>query len=344
MQDDEATVREKLARWASLAGFGVPFCWVSVRSASMEISFTLLLKDIKLDHLRWTLFSFRFFCRSLKFALAGTLLLTIASFPAAGQSSDDDAPQASLIKQLAAHNELNKGVAEYRKARYDAAIAHFQKAAQLDPGLLSARNYLGVALTQKVVPGLDTPENLKTAQRAIDIYKQLLDGDLHDVNAMKQIAGIDFSIKKLDDAKAWQKKILAENTKDPEAAYAIGVIDWTEAHQNVLKMLAAAGLNDDGEGNAKAPAEVMAAIKTQNGALIEEALKYLHQAEEYRFNYDDAMAYLDLIYRRKADLDWGEEAARKDDVAKAEEWRTKAMEARKANEEKRNAVPDSRKP
>lgn len=290
------------------------------------------------------MFSFRSSCRSLKFVLAGTLLLTIVSFSAAGQTPDDDAPQASLLKQLAAHNELNKGVAEYRKARYDAAIAHFQKAEALDPSLLAAKNYLGVALTQKVVPGIDTPENLKTAQRAIDIYKQFLDRDSHDVNAMKQIAGIDFSIKKLDDAKAWQKKILAENPKDPEAAYAVGVIDWTEAHQNALKTLAVAGLNDDGEGNAKAPAEVMAAIKTQNGALIEEALKYLHQAEEYRPSYDDAMAYLDLIYRRKADMDWGDEAARKDDVAKAEEWRTKAMEARRANEEKRSVVPDSRKP
>jgi hypothetical protein len=51
------------------------------------------------------------------------------------------------------------------------------------------------------------------------------------------------------------------------------------------------------------------------------------------------MAYLNLIYRRKADLDFGNDAARKGDVAKAEEWRSKAMGVRKANEAKKNAGP-----
>ena len=79
----------------------------------------------------------------------------------------------------------------------------------------------------------------------------------------------------------------------------------------------------------------MQSIKAQNGALVEEALGYLNQAVENRPNYDDAMAYINLVYRRKADLDWDNEAARKDDIAKASEWRNKAMEASKALEEKR---------
>ena len=58
-----------------------------------------------------------------------------------------------------------------------------------------------------------------------------------------------------------------------------------------------------------------------------------------RPNYDDAMAYLNLIYRRKADVDYGnpEEVAK--DVAAAEEWSTKAMGTRKENEEKKNEGP-----
>jgi hypothetical protein len=83
----------------------------------------------------------------------------------------------------------------------------------------------------------------------------------------------------------------------------------------------------------------MEPLKEQNAALVEEGLQYLNQAVANRPNYDDAMAYLNLIYRRKADVDWGNEAARKDDVAKAEEWRTKAMGTRKTNEEKKNAGP-----
>jgi tetratricopeptide (TPR) repeat protein len=194
-------------------------------------------------------------------------------------------------------------------------------------------------LAQNVVPGLETPDNIKNAQQAIDIFQDVLAKDPHDVNSMKQVAGIYFSIKKLDDAKAWQKKVLAEDPKDPEAAYTVGVIDWTEAHENTLKALLPAGVNDDGEGNVKAPKKVMEPLKAQNASLVEEGLQYLNQAVANRANYDDAMAYLNLIYRRKADVDWGNDSARKQDIAKAEEWRTKAMGTRKANEEKKDKGP-----
>jgi len=245
----------------------------------------------------------------------------------------------SGCNKLAARDQLNKGVEAYKSARYEEAIGHFQKATQLDPSLPMAKTYLATALAQNVVPGLDTPDNLATAKQAIDIFQEVLAKDPNDVNSLKQIAGIYYSIKNFDQAKIWQKKVLAVDPKDPEAAYTVGVIDWTLAHENTLKELQTAGANDDGEGNAKAPKKVMEAIKTENSQLVEEGLQYLLQAVANRANYDDAMAYLNLIYRRKADLDFGDESARKDDVAKAEDWRTKAMGTRKANEEKKNAGP-----
>jgi TPR repeat protein len=94
-------------------------------------------------------------------------------------------------------------------------------------------------------------------------------------------------------------------------------------------------------GNTKAPPEVLETIRTQNTALVDEALQYLPQAIANRPNYDDAMAYLNLVYRRKADCDWADPAARNDDVAKAQEWARKAMLTRKENEEKRHSAPTS---
>jgi tetratricopeptide (TPR) repeat protein len=245
----------------------------------------------------------------------------------------------SGCNRLKARDELNKGVDAYKGAHFEEAIGHFQKATELDPSLPMAKSYLATALAQNVVPGLDTPDNLKTAQQAISMFQDVLVKDPHDVNSMKQIAGIEFSIKKLDDAKSWQKKVLAEDPKDPEAAYTVGVIDWMVAHQNTLSVLAPAGINDDGAGNTKAPKQIMSTLREKNGPLVEEALQYLNQAVQNRPNYDDAMAYLNLIYRRKADVDFGDSAAVKADVAAAEEWRTKAMGTRKANEEKKNQGP-----
>src|SRR5580658_8605044 len=84
--------------------------------------------------------------------------------------------------KLAARDQLNKGVDAYKSARYEEAIGHFQKATQLDPSLPMAKTYLATALAQNVVPGLETPENLKTAEQSIAIFQEVLDKDPKDVN------------------------------------------------------------------------------------------------------------------------------------------------------------------
>ena len=245
----------------------------------------------------------------------------------------------SGCNKLAARDQLNKGVDAYKSQHYEEAIGHFQKATELDPTLPMAKSYLATALAQNVVAGLDTPDNLKAAQDAIDIFQQVLDKNPSDVNSLKQVAGIYFSIKKFDEAKAWQKKVLAVDPKDAEAAYTIGVIDWTVAHKNKLAALQGAGLDDDGKGNVKAPKKIMDPLKEQNAPLVDEGLQYLNQAVANRPNYDDAMQYLNLIYRNKADVDFGNAAAVKADLAAAEDWTSKAMGTRKENEAKKNKGP-----
>jgi len=242
----------------------------------------------------------------------------------------------SGCNQLEARDQLNKGVDAYKAGHYDEAIEHFQKATELDPKLSMAKTYLGSALEQNVVPQLDTPENVKTAMQAISIFQEALDQKPDDVNSMKQIAGLYYEIKKVDDAKAWQMKVLEVDPKDPDAAYWIGMIDWTRAHQNKLNALQAAGLNDDGKGNVKAPKNVMEPLAKENAPLVDEGLKYLTMAVDNKSNYDQAMQMLNLIYRNKADVDYGNPTAVAQDLALAEDWTHKAMDMRKANEEKKD--------
>jgi len=252
-----------------------------------------------------------------------------------GPNASDDLP---------ARYELNQGVEAYKAAHYSEAISHFQKATDISPCLAMARAYLATAQAQNVVPGLDTPDNLKTANVALENFKQVLAQEPHDMNSLKQVAAVYFSTKKFDDAREWQKRVLVEDPNDYEAAYTVGVIDWTQAHHNVLTVLATVGMVDDGVGNAKAPVEVLEKIKQQNSQLIEEALQYLSQAMEHHPNYDDAMAYINLVFRRKADLDYDNPTLRDEDVAKAQEWARKSMQTRKENEEKKMASPDSAQP
>jgi len=77
-------------------------------------------------------------------------------------------------------------------------------------------------------------------------------------------------------------------------------------------------------------------LAEKNGPLIQEGLDALNKAVQLRPNYDDAMAYINLLYRRKADIECGDEDARKADIAEADKWVQKAMAARKENEMKKN--------
>ncbi|HEX4322946.1 MAG TPA: tetratricopeptide repeat protein [Acidobacteriaceae bacterium] len=236
--------------------------------------------------------------------------------------------------KLKARDQLNKGVEAFKAGKYELAITHFQNAENLDPKLPTAKAFLATALSQNVVPGLSTPENLKTAQRAIDTFQQVLAEDPTDVNSMKGVASLYFNITKLDEARDWQKKVLAVDPKDAEAAYTVGVIDWTLAHGNLLKMTAN---NDDGVGNTKLLTKSNCAeIQKENAPLVEEGLKYLNMAVQSRPSYDDAMQYLNLVYRRKADVDCGNAAEVKADVDAANDWSHKAMGTRKENEAKKD--------
>ena len=76
--------------------------------------------------------------------------------------------------RLKARDQLNKGVEAFKTARYEEAINHFQQAVALDPTLPMARLYLATAYSQQVIPNLQTPDNLKNAQLAIQNFQMVL--------------------------------------------------------------------------------------------------------------------------------------------------------------------------
>lgn len=237
--------------------------------------------------------------------------------------------------RLKARDQLTKGVQAFKNARYEEAVNHFQTAIELDPNYDTAKLYLATSYSYQVVPNLDTPENMALAKKALDGFQAILQKDPNDVTALKQIASIDFNIKKFEEAKEFQKKVIAQAPNDAEAHYTIGVVDWIQAYKNAQTILAADGMTDDGNGNVKKSKASCQKLKDQNSALVDEGLQYLQKAVELNPTYDDAMQYLNLSYRRKADLECGDDNARKDDLAKADDWAQKAMGARKENEKKK---------
>jgi tetratricopeptide (TPR) repeat protein len=239
-------------------------------------------------------------------------------------------------QRLKARDQLNKGVQAYKSAKYEEAINHFQQAVNLDPSLPMAHLYLATAYAQQVVPDLTTPENMKNANLAMQGFQEVLAKDPKDINSLKNMASLYFNIGKYDDAKQWQMKVLAVDPQDAEAAYTIGSIDWRLAYRNAVQALKDVNMQDDGQGNVKMPKKTCQELVEKNTPLVNEGLEYLRKAVEIRPSYDDSMAYLQLMYRRKADLNCGNEDARKADMAQVDLWREKAMATRKENEQKKN--------
>lgn len=256
----------------------------------------------------------------------------IARVPALAAAALSLMVSSTGCNRLEARDQLNKGVQAYKSAQYQEAIDHFQKAVNLDPSFPMTRIYLATAYAQQVVPDLTTPDNLKKADLAIQSYKKVLQQHPDDVTSLKGIASLYFDIDQYGQAKVWQQKVIQADSKDADAPYTIGVIDWKDAYKNAVKILAETNLQDDGKGNVKMSKKQCSEFKDQNTQDVNDGLQYLQKAVQIRPNYDDAMSYLNLMYRRKADIDCGDADAVKTDIAQADQWRDKAMGTRKANE------------
>lgn len=233
--------------------------------------------------------------------------------------------------KLQARDQLNKGVQSYKSAKYEEAIDHFQKAVSLDPGLINARLYLATAYAQQYIPGADTEDNNRMAQQAIDQYKAVLERDPKNVNSVKGIAYLYLQMKKFEDAKQYYRKASELDPNDPEAYYSIGVIDWTQSYQPRMEERSKLGLKPE---EALKDKKVCNALHQKVQDIIQDGISMLEKALQLRPDYDDAMAYMNLLYRERADLQCDDPAARAADLKTADEWVDKTMAVKKAKAEK----------
>jgi tetratricopeptide (TPR) repeat protein len=238
--------------------------------------------------------------------------------------------------KLKARDHLNKGVQAYKNSKFEQAIDHFQQAVALDPSLINARLYLATAFAQQYIPGADTPENNHNGEQAIEQYKQVLQVDPRNINSIKGIAYLYLQMKKFDLAKEYYKKASEVDPNDPEPYYSVAVIDWTQTYVPRQEERAKLGMKPDESLPAK-DKKVCANIRERNTANVQEGIDNLNKAIQLRPDYDDAMAYLNLMYRERADIQCDDPAARAADLKTADEWVDKTMAIKKQKAEKQPA-------
>jgi tetratricopeptide (TPR) repeat protein len=230
-------------------------------------------------------------------------LLAVATLAAAFGATGCD--------KLKARDLLNKGVAAYKDGKFDQSIEDFKQAKDLDPTLTNARLYLATAYATQYIPGAPSDENIRMGEAAVKEFQEVLSGDPNNISAIDGIgsilynmAGTPYTRSRFEESKTYHMKHIALKPEDPEPYYWIGVIDWTLTYRSNLEMRGKwrlANLSKTLKDDDPLPPQVRDDYTKENGQLIDEGIEKLRKAVELRPDYDDAMAYLNLLLRRKAD-------------------------------------------
>ncbi|MGH9741711.1 MAG: hypothetical protein ACRD51_05095, partial [Candidatus Acidiferrum sp.] len=111
--------------------------------------------------------------------------------------------------------------------------------------------------------------------------------------------------KGFENSKTYHERHIQIKPDDPEPYYWVGVIDWTLAWRCNGEMRLDYNKNNmrkQVKDTDALPASVRTEYAAKYDPLVEEGITDLQKAISLKPDYDDAMAYLSLLYRRKAEM------------------------------------------
>jgi len=250
---------------------------------------------------------------------------------------------SSGCDKLRARDNLNKGVQAFKSAKYNSAVEHFKKAVELDPDFSSARVYLATAYMSQYIPGADSPENMQNAKAAEQEFLKVLEKEPGNTLAIESLASLHYNqaqgnqpleqkLKRLDEAAEWYTKLAQVDPQARTAFYSLGVITWAKWYPRLMEARSKMGMKPDDRGPLK-DKKVKAELKAQWWETINKGIQNLERAIQVDPEYDEAMAYLNLLHRERADLvDTPEEYNKEIEIA--DNFVQKSLDTKKIKAEK----------
>jgi tetratricopeptide (TPR) repeat protein len=187
------------------------------------------------------------------------------------------------------------------------------------------------------VPGADSPDNKKYHEAAEQEFEKVLKKDPTNSLALASMASMAYNAASagtpeqkhaaLEEAKKWNQRRIEVDPKDAEAYYYLGVIDWAEAFTPLQTARVDEHMKPDDPGPLKDP-KVRAAMREQYGKIIDDGIDNLKKCLQYDKENEDAMSYMNLLLRKKADIADNPDEA-KSLIAQAEDWSNKSLDTRK---------------
>ncbi len=270
--------------------------------------------------------------------ISSALLFIIETRDAALAAPQEDATE----QRMEARKWLYDGVQALKDGQIDQAITDFQNAKDLDPSLVNARLYLATALSSQYIPGNTSAENARHGKQSLQEFKGILEAHPDNLSAIDGAGSILYNLAgtppfdpgKMEESKSYHQKHIELRPGDPEPYYWVGVIDWSLAFRGNREM------REDFNKIAKKPVKntdptppaLAAQFREKYGGIVDEGIANMKKAMDLRPDYSDAMAYLNLLYRQRADMEltFGEQ---QQDIKIADDLvdQAKATKARKMN-------------
>lgn len=240
--------------------------------------------------------------------------------------------------KLKARDNLNKGVQFFKGAKYADAVNSFQEAVNLDPTYPTARLYLATAYMMQYIPGAQSPENMAFVKNAMDNFNKVLEMNPNDVTAIESIASLNIQqsqglndlqekIVKLDEAKVWYERLKTVDPNNKTAFYSLGFVTWAKWYPALMEARGKLGMKQEDPGPLK-DKKIREELRAKYWDMIGEGIQNLDRAIKIDAEYDDAMAYMNLLHRERADLAENKADYEKD-TDEADKWVSRALEVKK---------------
>lgn len=236
---------------------------------------------------------------------------------------------------------IRQGNDYFKAGKYDTALAAYNQALQLDPGETKLYKNIGLAYMGLYQPGSRHPKDLEYAQKAIDNLKRYITAHPEDKRATEFLVTMYNNSGRMDEALAFYQDFVGKNPGDSKALETMANLYFQKADfpHGVEMMEKAMKIS----GPKKESYELIAAqawdkahnfpelTPEQRQTVINQGIEAANKSLALDPNYIEGLTYINLLYREQAKIET-EPAKAKEDMAKADDYRGKALELIKAKQ------------
>lgn len=192
--------------------------------------------------------------------------------------------------------------------------------------VLIAASALAQDAEQLVRDGIKAFEAGKAAE-AEQLLTRAYQADNDNEAAAAWMALITYQLKRPADSAAWHEKVIKINPRNKDSHHSLGVIAWEGARDAIRSARRQSGMAAADPGPLR-DAKLRGQLKEKHLAPLDAGIAHLEKAVDLDPEFDDAMAYLNLAIRTRADL-VDSALEYKEEIAVADTWLDRALEVKK---------------